>query len=171
MGLDGQASGTRACPFENMRMGLYGVRAHYANAAILSPRDVLRMATLGSAHVLGLNERLGSLEPGKLADFLVLDPIDFGHVFDPYAALVFGGSSRQIERVYIGGRLVALHGEPVKNNWINLRRNVMRRVAAAAATDAGSTMTVGGIADSCSSMTESGGSDHEAMNKAQASLN
>lgn len=52
MGLDGEASADRADPFANMRAGLYQIRAMYRSAAVLSPYDVLRMHTVGSAEVL-----------------------------------------------------------------------------------------------------------------------
>ena len=89
MGVDGEASADLADPFENMRTGLYAVRDKYEDATIMSPYDVLRLHTVGSADVLGVSDRLGSLEPGKLADFLVLDPTRFGPIFDVYASLVF----------------------------------------------------------------------------------
>jgi cytosine/adenosine deaminase-related metal-dependent hydrolase len=89
MGVDGEASADLADPFENMRTGLYAIRAKYENASVMSPYDVMRLHTMGSADVLGVADRLGSLEVGKLADFLVIDPGEYGHVFDPYATLVF----------------------------------------------------------------------------------
>ena len=47
------------------------------------PSDAaLSAATLNAAWVLGLHDRLGSLEPGKRADFVVLDSKDLGMV--PY---------------------------------------------------------------------------------------
>jgi cytosine/adenosine deaminase-related metal-dependent hydrolase len=66
MGVDGEASADRADPFENMRMGLYLVRAKYENASVLSPYQVLQLHTLGSADVLGVGDKLGSLAKGKL---------------------------------------------------------------------------------------------------------
>jgi imidazolonepropionase-like amidohydrolase len=44
----------------------------YAAAGIPVP-DLLRMATLGAAEVTGQERRLGSITPGKLADFILLD--------------------------------------------------------------------------------------------------
>ena len=38
----------------------------------LTPHEVLRCATLGGAEILGLAQDLGSLEPGKLADLVVM---------------------------------------------------------------------------------------------------
>ena len=53
MGVDGEASADMADPFENMRTGLYAIRDKYENATIMSPYDVLRLHTMGSADVLG----------------------------------------------------------------------------------------------------------------------
>jgi Tol biopolymer transport system component/imidazolonepropionase-like amidohydrolase len=39
----------------------------------MKPHDVLRVATINGAHGLGMDQDLGSLEPGKLADLIVLD--------------------------------------------------------------------------------------------------
>ena len=38
----------------------------------ISPADVLRIATLNGAQALGVSDRLGSLDPGKLADFFIV---------------------------------------------------------------------------------------------------
>lgn len=132
MGVDGQASADRADPFENMRMGLYVVRAKYEDATVLSPYDVLRLHTLGGADVLGIGDRAGSLERGKWADFLVVDPTDFGPVFDPYASLVFVGASKDIERVYVNGDLKVRDGKPVDHDFAQVRNEVTRRVKAPA---------------------------------------
>jgi cytosine/adenosine deaminase-related metal-dependent hydrolase len=76
MGLDDQSCTDVSDPFQNMRIGMYALRAAHSRASVLMPRDVLRMHTLGSAEVLGADDRIGSLEPGKHADFLVVDPAD-----------------------------------------------------------------------------------------------
>src|SRR5204863_8218527 len=39
----------------------------------MKPLDVLRVATINGAHAIGMEQDLGSLEPGKLADLIVLD--------------------------------------------------------------------------------------------------
>src|SRR6202012_1823856 len=106
MGVDGEASADLADPFENMRAGLYAIRDKYESAAIMSPYDVLRLHTMGSADVLGIADKVGSLEPGKQPDFLVIDPTHFAHVFDPYAPLVFVTSQPDLERVYVSGDLM-----------------------------------------------------------------
>jgi 5-methylthioadenosine/S-adenosylhomocysteine deaminase len=130
MGVDGEASADLADPFENMRTGLYAIRDKYENATIMSPYDVLRLQTMGSADVLGVADRLGSLEPGKLADFLVIDPTRFRTIFDPYASLVFVAGERDLERVYVGGDLLVQNGAMLKQDMVKERAEVSKRVAA-----------------------------------------
>ena len=130
MGVDGEASADLADPFENMRSGLYAIRDKYEDATIMSPYDVLRLHTVGSADVLGVADRLGSLEPGKLADFLVIDPTRFRTVFDPYASLVFVTDERDLERVYVGGDLLVQNGAFLKQDISKVRAEVMQRAAA-----------------------------------------
>ena len=130
MGVDGEASADIADPFENMRSGLYAIRDKYEDATIMSPYDVLRLHTVGSADVLNVADRLGSLEPGKLADFLVIDPTRFRTVFDPYASLVFVANERDLERVYVGGDLLVQNGAFLKQEISKVRAEVKQRVAA-----------------------------------------
>lgn len=103
MGVDGEASADRADPFENMRMGLYQVRARAQDAAAMSAEEVWRMHTLGSAEVLGIDHLVGSLEPGKRADFMLLNPQEFSPYKDAYAALVFAAGVENIHSVYVDG--------------------------------------------------------------------
>ena len=130
MGVDGEASADLADPFENLRTGLYAIRDKYENAGVMSPYDVLRLHTMGSADVLGVADRLGSLEKGKLADFLVIDPSEYGHIFDPYATLVFVTSQPDLERVYVGGELKVERGRLTGQDFDRVEREVNTRVAA-----------------------------------------
>lgn len=130
MGVDGEASADLADPFENMRTGLYAIRDKYEDATIMSPYTVLYLHTMGSADVMGVKDKLGSLEPGKFADFVVVDPTRFGTVFDPYASLVLVGAERDIERVYVGGELKVERGVVLGHDMRKIQQEVNRRSAA-----------------------------------------
>ena len=130
MGVDGEASADLADPFENMRTGLYAIRDKYEDATIMSPYQVLYLHTMGSADVMGVKDKLGSLEPGKYADFLVVDPTRFGTVFDPYASLVLVAGERDLERVYVGGELKVEHGELRGQDMKKVQLETDRRSAA-----------------------------------------
>jgi 5-methylthioadenosine/S-adenosylhomocysteine deaminase len=130
MGVDGQASADIADAFENMRAGLYAVRERYEDASVLEPRDVLRFHTLGGANVIGVSDRVGSLETGKYADFLIVDPhlMETGPVFDPYGSLVLACGTPNIERVYVGARLVVDHGGSLNPEYAHASAEVSRRI-------------------------------------------
>ncbi|KAB8122548.1 S-adenosylhomocysteine deaminase [Komagataeibacter medellinensis] len=130
MGEDGEASADLADPFENMRTGLYAIRDRYQSASIMSPYDVLRLHTVGSAAILQASDRLGSLERGKYADFLIIDPTHLAHVFDPYATLVLAASMRDLEQVYVGGHLVVDHGRVLTRDINTVEAQADQRVAA-----------------------------------------
>jgi imidazolonepropionase len=62
----------------------------------MTPLDALTAATANPAWVLGLDDRLGTLEPGKRADLVLLDGPSFAHVpyrpgHDPVVATLIGG--------------------------------------------------------------------------------
>lgn len=132
MGLDGQSTADLSDPFENMRMGLYSQRMKYNNASILLPQDMLRLHTLGTAQAVGVADKVGSLEAGKLADFLLVDTTypDTGPVYDPYATLVFVCSSSNVDTVFVGGEAVVKRQQPLKFDAIKIAAEVKARVAA-----------------------------------------
>lgn len=131
MGVDGQGSSDLPDPFENMRMGLYVIRAKYESAKVLQPIDVLRMHTMGSAEVLGVADKVGSLEVGKYADILVVDPklVERGPVTDPYAVVVLACNAMNLSKVYVGGDLLVDTYRLQKNDMVNVSREVSARVA------------------------------------------
>src|SRR5207253_1062182 len=73
----------------------------------LTAGEVLRMATLGGATVLGLSAQIGSIEPGKAADLVCIDLGALGG--QPAAAIAdaitFGATRSQVSDVWTGGRL------------------------------------------------------------------
>lgn len=112
LGLDDQACSDIADPWQNMRLGMFTVRATWRDPAAASPADVLRAQTLGAAETMGVDDRVGSIEVGKFADFLVVDPRspDIGPLWSPLENYVLSCSLRNLAEVRIGGRLVAHDG-------------------------------------------------------------
>ncbi|MDB5622845.1 MAG: amidohydrolase, partial [Devosia sp.] len=72
----------------------------------LPARDVVRMATIEGARVLGLNLQTGSLEPGKQADLIrvSLDAPRLHPIYDPYSALVFAALPTDVTDSMVAGR-------------------------------------------------------------------
>ena len=135
MGVDGSASGDVCDPFQNMRMGMYALRMKDSNAAVMSSIDILRMHTLKTAQVLEVDDRVGSLESGKFADFLIIQP--GAPVFDPYSTVVLATSANDIESVWVRGRKMVENGEYSNHDMLAIKREVARRVARIVSDQAG----------------------------------
>lgn len=131
MGLDDQSCTDISDPFQNLRIGLYSIRDLYKSASVLSVKDVLFMHTLGSAEILHVEDRLGSLEKGKWADFLVVDPRspDTGPIHDPIATYVLACGLRNLKQVYVGGELVADGITLAKQDEPAIRSQIDTRIA------------------------------------------
>ena len=112
------AGGPTLCPFSVMQSAIYvhnSRRFLTAEAdSDLTPATVFYLATLGGARALGLDTITGSLEPGKHADFIVLDVSSFqdlpsdsglGELERLLSRLVFLGDDRIVDQTYVQGRL------------------------------------------------------------------
>lgn len=106
VGVDDQSCTDVSDPFENMRTGLFLQRGKHSDAAVLTPVDMLTLHTLGSASAMGVADKVGSLEVGKFADLLVVDPRSphLGPIWDPVATYVLGCGLRNLREVVVGGR-------------------------------------------------------------------
>ncbi len=73
--------------------------------ATIPVREALRWITIEGARMLGREEQIGSLTPGKLADLVIIDAsgLDLVPVHDPVATVVMQASLANIEAVMIGG--------------------------------------------------------------------
>lgn len=81
----------------------------------LKAYDILHMATIGGAKVIGMEEHLGSLEPGKFADFILLDKnsTNFVPLNNLIWQLVYGQADRAIKCVYVKGKKVVENGKVI----------------------------------------------------------
>jgi 5-methylthioadenosine/S-adenosylhomocysteine deaminase len=73
LGTDSNMTNNDLDMFEEMRMAALVQKQLTGDPTVLSSAQMLRMATMGSAQVLGLSQVVGSLEVGKLADLAVVD--------------------------------------------------------------------------------------------------
>lgn len=103
--------------FTEMRVGFFAQNAmrvgRLSSGPSLGPLDWLRMGTLGGAQVLGLADEIGSLEAGKEADLIALDPA--------FVASVPGATDEDPEDLM--SRLIfRSHPDMVRGAWVRGRR-------------------------------------------------
>lgn len=88
----------------------------------LSVQDVFRLGTIQGARAIHMQNDLGSIEVGKLADLVVFDAMTPAMICaaeeDPVAAIVLHSSVRDIEMVIVDGRICKRNGhlQPVHCN-------------------------------------------------------
>jgi 5-methylthioadenosine/S-adenosylhomocysteine deaminase len=110
--------------FSEMRLALAAERSR-ANATApargervatvdLHQRDMLRLATLDGARVWNLDDEIGSLTPGKLADIAIID-MRSPHLdgYGSVAVMVLGAGPADVETVIVGGDVVKRDGQLV----------------------------------------------------------
>lgn len=103
---DGAPCNNNLDGFVEMRLaGL--VHKPKAGPAAMPAQTVVRMATMNGARALGLADEIGSLEPGKKADVVIVraDVLHAAPFQDPYSALVFALNGRDVEHVFVDGQL------------------------------------------------------------------
>ncbi len=118
-------SNNRGDLFTQMRLGLACERARTNETEIragvmpetltLTAAEMLHFATLGGAKALGLDSEIGSIEPGKAADLVLLrtDQLGFMPANDPVAQVVMQAGVNEVDGVLVAGRPVKLGGELV----------------------------------------------------------
>ena len=113
VGSDGSPCNNFLDPFGEMRLAALLQKWRHGPEAFTA-RDALERATLGGARALGVADEIGSLEPGKRADFVVLDMDQLHSVMadtvDPWTRVVFGADRTNVESVHVAGRAIYENG-------------------------------------------------------------
>ncbi|MEO6032202.1 MAG: amidohydrolase family protein [Burkholderiaceae bacterium] len=111
LGMDGTTLDDDEDIWTEMRLALRLNRSPRIGDAVATPSQVLAMATTGGARLMGLEQRIGQLQPGYAADLLVLDT---QRACWPWVAEQVDLRSLLVQRAKAGDvRCVLVHGEVV----------------------------------------------------------
>lgn len=108
LGTDGAASNNAQDMIQVLKMASLLQRAHRRDPGAVPPMEALAMATINGARALGLDGMIGSIEPGKRADVIVVD-LDTPHAtvtHDPVSQMVYCASAADVRTVLVDGRVV-----------------------------------------------------------------
>lgn len=128
LGTDGAASNNDLDLFGELRSAALLAKAVARDAAALPAPRALAMATIDAARALGLEERIGSLLPGKQADLIALDlsGIENQPLFNPISQLVYSNSGHRVSHAWVGGRLLLEKRQPTTFNLHELGERIRR---------------------------------------------
>lgn len=112
LGSDSMASNNTCDIFEEARFAALFARNSGSGAPFVQPYQMIETATLGGARALGLESMIGSLEPGKQADLIVVGLAHVAQkpVHDVQSALVFATGARDVRLTVVGGEEIARDG-------------------------------------------------------------
>lgn len=126
LSIDTTAVPSNADMFSQMRVVLSTEMARVEDTP-LNPRRMLRMATLDGARDLGIDDRVGSISPGKRADLILIRMNDLNMVpcADPLDVVVLAGAPHNVDTVIVDGRILKRAGNLVGFDRERLAREVL----------------------------------------------
>lgn len=135
LGTDGAASNNDLSLFGEMHSAALLAKLQREDPAALPATKVLEMATLGGARALGLDERIGSIEPGKAADLVAVDLSgpETQPVHHPLSQLVYACNGSQVSHCWVDGELLLEERRLLTLDWDALQqrcRDWQQRIAA-----------------------------------------
>jgi 5-methylthioadenosine/S-adenosylhomocysteine deaminase len=101
-----------------LRTALVVNRILEADGSVPSSHDVLDWLTMGGARALGMEDEIGSLEPGKKADITLIDfrQPHLQPLIDPVVNFVHNGHAGDVDTVFVDGEIVVQDGKAVRVN-------------------------------------------------------
>jgi cytosine/adenosine deaminase-related metal-dependent hydrolase len=124
LGCDGGPSNNTYDMIREMRLAALIHKAVASDPLVVSAENVIEMATLGGAVAMGIDDMVGSLETGKLADIILIDMHDLGLTppVNPVSNLVYSGNGLSVDTTIVNGKvllrnkqLLTLNEEEVKS--------------------------------------------------------
>jgi 5-methylthioadenosine/S-adenosylhomocysteine deaminase len=115
LGTDGAASNNDLDMFEAMRLASFLATHTTRDPRAVGAAAALEMATLGGARALGMDDRIGSLEVGKLADLITVRMSQTRQtpMYDPISHLVYTTRGDDVDTTIVHGR-VLMRGRVVR---------------------------------------------------------
>jgi 5-methylthioadenosine/S-adenosylhomocysteine deaminase len=135
LGTDGAASNNDLDMLGEMATVAKLHKVHFLDPTQLSARTVLRLATLGGARALHCEARIGSLEPGKKADVIIVAPEGPSALpgYHPDSQLVYATRADAVQTVIVDGkilmerrRLRTLDTEEIRRHCLLFARRIGR---------------------------------------------
>ncbi len=108
LGTDGPMSGNTLSTIDEFNQVAKVHKLVNKDRAAMPPIKVIEMATIGAARALHMEDTIGSLEKGKLADIIVIDTKtpNMVPVYNPYSALVYSAYASNVKHTIVDGNML-----------------------------------------------------------------
>ena len=108
LGTDGAASNNDLDMFEAMRMASLLHKLQTFDPQAVSAKTAIEMATIRGARALGMDKQIGSLEPGKRADLIIvnMDRARATPMYDPLSHLVYVTHGDDVATTIVNGKIL-----------------------------------------------------------------
>jgi 5-methylthioadenosine/S-adenosylhomocysteine deaminase len=108
LGTDGAASNNDLDMFEAMRTAAFLHKLTTMDPRTVSAKEALQMATIGGARALGMDKQIGSLEPGKRADLIIvgMSAARQTPMYDPISHLVYVTHGDDVRTTVVNGKVL-----------------------------------------------------------------
>lgn len=130
LGTDGAASNNRLDLLHEAHTAAMLAKGASRRAEVFPARAVLEAMTLGGARALGMEDRIGSIRPGKQADLVAVDlrAPESRPVFDPISHLIYTAGREHVAEVWIAGRHVVRKRQLADKNGRTALSDVVGRI-------------------------------------------
>ncbi|KAJ6022833.1 hypothetical protein N7499_008152 [Penicillium canescens] len=129
LGTDGAPCNNTCDLLQEMKLAAIIHKGATQDPTVVPAESVLEMATINGAKALGLDDKIGSLNIGKKADFVAIDmrKIHLQPWFNPVSAVVYTATGRDVELVVVDGKVVVNNGELITMDEHEIVREAQKR--------------------------------------------
>ena len=126
LGTDGAASNNDLDLLAEARSAAFLSKVTSGYPSSIKAEDALSMATINGARLMGLEEKIGSLEIGKCADIIAVDlsGISFQPIYNPISQLIYAANGQNVTHTWINGECLYEDKKFTRLNLLTLRRRV-----------------------------------------------
>ena len=130
IGTDGIGSTTTLDMFEEMKTAAYLQKINTMEPTSINAYEILKMATIEGARVLGLDDEIGTIEVGKKADLIFINT-NKTHLYpenDLCSNLVYSANGADVDTVIIDGKIIMKNRKLLHINEKHVKKNIAKVV-------------------------------------------
>lgn len=127
LGTDGPMSGNTLDILTQMALIPKIHKLFSKDRSVLPAIEIVEMATLGGAKVLGKENLIGSIEKNKKADLVILETesVNMQPIYDYYSTIVYSSNPSNVETVIVNGEVVVENKKIIVDDFKKIRKDLI----------------------------------------------